>query len=233
MVQPTGWPLAVFLGVVAVAAVLPVVGVVRGSASADRGRRGLWAGGALVVWMLATAGFAWSGVAQGPAPFPFLAGLLVLNLVGAVGLGLSRWGTALLQLPIGWLVGFHAFRVPLEVVLHAWAQRGTVPVEMSWSGENFDVLTGILAVVVGPLAHRWPRLVWVFEAVGVAMLVNIVRIVVRSTPGSPFYTGVEPPVLLAAYWPTVWIATVCVFFAVAGHVVVGRWLWRARDRPAA
>lgn len=233
MIQPTGVPLVAFLLVVAFAAVVPVVGILRGTPAADRDTTRWQVGLAAGVWLLLPALFAWSGVAHGPAPFPFLAGLLVLNLVLAVLLGLSKWGVALSALPIGWLVGFHAFRLPLEMVLHAWAEAGTVPVVMSWSGQNFDVVTALLAIAVAPFAHRSRAAVWIFQGVGVVMLLNIVRIVAQSTPGSPgspVYTGVEPPVLLAAHWPTVWIATVCVFAAVAGHVVVGRSLVR-RPRP--
>ena len=233
MVPPSPASLAVFLAVVAFAGGLPVAGILAGTPAAARPatlRRVL---GLLLGWLALSSLVALAGWARGPAGFPVAAGLLVLNLALAVALGFSRWGDALLRLPIAWLVGFHVFRLPLEAVLHAWAEGGTVPADISWGGENFDVLTALLAPVVAWVAHRSRAAVVVFELLGVAMLANIVRIVIRSTPGSPLFSGVEPPVQLAAHWPTVWIATVCVFAAVAGHVVIARWLLQSRGEALA
>ena len=60
---------------------------------------------------------------------------------------------------VGALVLAQGFRLPLEWVMHGAAEAGVMPVQMSWSGWNFDVVTGALALVVGTLSvlGRAPR----------------------------------------------------------------------------
>lgn len=71
------------------------------------------------------------------------------NLAG-LGFALSPAGARLVAgLPIAALVGFHAFRLPLEFVLHRWYIEGALPVQMTYSACNLDILTGIGAVLAG------------------------------------------------------------------------------------
>jgi hypothetical protein len=89
---------------------------------------------------------------QGPAAF----GLLVLTIVvlaallafGGVGRRLA------LFVPFPALVAVQGFRLPLELAMHAMYDRGIMPVEMSFSGRNFDVVTGATALVVAALVLR-------------------------------------------------------------------------------
>ena len=77
---------------------------------------------------------------------------LVLMLLLSVGLGVSPVGRRLAAgLPLAVLVGFQGFRLPLELMMHRAYEYGVMPVEMSYSGFNFDIVTGITAVVVATL----------------------------------------------------------------------------------
>ena len=169
---------------------------------APRLRRPAWFGAVsvgLVGYWVATAAYAGSGVAQVPESFVFMAPLLLLNLALAVGLGLSPVGRRLARLPGTVLIGFHLFRLPLEVVLHSWADQGVVPVAMSWGGQNLDVLTPVLALAMLPFVRRFRWLALLFSAVGFGFLINIFRIVAQHLPGSPLWTGTGDPILLGAY----------------------------------
>jgi hypothetical protein len=136
-----------------------------------------------------------------------------------------------LKLPIAALVGFHAFRLPLELVLHRWHAEGVLPVQMTYVGHNFDIISGILALPVAGLLlwakpvsrlHRW--LVLGFNLVGFALLMTVMSIAVRSAP-LPLRTYMnDPPVLLLFYAPYTWILPVCVAGALFGHLLVFRWL---------
>ncbi len=65
----------------------------------------------------------------------------------AVALAFSSVGARMTtQLPVVALVGFQAFRLLLEVVLHRLHVEGVIPVTMTWGGPNLDVLTGVLAL---------------------------------------------------------------------------------------
>ena len=201
-------------------------------------RRGFTVG--VVVWMALWAGFGLSGMGLSTElPFVVLAIPFMLNTLLAIGVAASPVGERLSHLPIAMLVGFQGFRLPLEITLHGFAAQDVVPDAMTWTGQNLDVITGVLAILLIPLAKRSKWLVLAFEVIGVALLLNVFRVVAMNIPGSPIAvdTG-DVPMLIAAYTPINWIVGVCVFAAITGHVVIGRWLWREWNptdeaRPAA
>lgn len=227
MVWPDPVSLVIFLGVVIGVSVAVVVAITLAFEPGRRLRIGAIASASMLAWLGATGGLAASGIWQVERMFPLVAPYAFGCLFVAFAIGLSPVGKRLAEhTPIAALVGFHAFRIPLELVLHAWAEQGTVPHDISYLGQNFDIVPAVLALLVAPFAKRAPWLVLVFEVVGAAMLLNIIRIVGQNTPGSPLFTPHgEPPLLLAAYVPTTWIVSICVMFAIAGHVVIARWLW--------
>ncbi|MDC0716054.1 hypothetical protein [Nannocystis bainbridge] len=185
-----------------------------------------------IAWLVITGLVSASGVLAAdtlpPRALFFFAGSLGV----ALGFALTRPGARLADgLPIAALVGFQAFRLPLELVLHSWYRQGTVPIQMTYEACNLDIVTGVAAVLAGLwLWRRGPSrpLVWAFNLLGTALLVNVGAIAVLSSP-VPFrvFTD-EPAVLLVFHFPYGWIAPFCVGAALAGHVIVFRWL--ARDR---
>jgi hypothetical protein len=181
---------------------------------------------AAIVWMAVT----WFAAARGalrdfdsnPPPFALLVGAIVLL---ALRISLTRYGRRLARgIPLWMLVGVQAFRFPLELAMHELAVRGTMPVQMSYTGRNFDIVTGITAVVVAALVatrRGGARLVLVWNVVGLALLVNIVTIAILSTPrfrafgDDALNTFVFDP-------PFVWLPAVMVLAALAGHLLIFR-----------
>ena len=92
---------------------------------------------------------------------------------------------------------------------------------MTWTGQNYDIASGILALIAAPFASTRPALARVFNWLGAALLLNVLRVVVMSSP-LPFAWSVEPPLVVAAFAPYHLIGTVCVAAALAGHVVLFR-----------
>ncbi len=183
----------------------------------------------LGTWLGIMAFFVRSGaLASSPMPaFPIF--FLLMN-GGALALGLSRFGKNIsITLPLWALVGFQAFRLPLELVLHSWADQGTIPGTMTWTGQNFDSISGILALVCAPLSLKSKAAGWVANFAGIALLLNVARVAVMSSP-LPFAWGTEPPLLLAMNFPYVLIVPVCVGGALAGHVILTRALLRRETR---
>jgi hypothetical protein len=157
-----------------------------GEASAATGRAWI-ALVAAIVWMSATWIAASSGVLRWweatPPPFLLLvAAIVTLGFVIAFG----RCGRLLTSgLPLWTLVGVQGFRLPLELAMHALYDRGIVPVQMSYSGRNFDIVTGASALIVAALvragsAPRWLVATW--NVLGLALLANVVAIAILSTP---------------------------------------------------
>jgi hypothetical protein len=198
----------------------------RGLDAAERRRAVLAAGGSLALVLGVSAAMAELGLVRALAgTYAFVAFPLFWNAL-ALGTALSPLGrrmAAHLSLPM--LVGFQAFRWPLELVLHGWYREGVLPVQMTFEGSNFDILTGVLAVgTAAGLRYGWlpPWSAWIFNLVGLALLGAVVRIAVLSSP-VPLRTYLhEPTVLLAFHAPFVWIISICVAGALFGHVLTFR-----------
>ncbi len=195
--------------------------------ASGRRRRALLAAALLAVWMTVTWTLADFGVLArfDAAPPPFL--VLVALSVAAATVGFSSLGSRLAAgTSLAVLVGFQAFRLPLELVMHRAAVEGVMPLQMSWSGRNFDVATGIGAAIVGLwlALGRPPRaVVWLWNVAGTALLVNVVGVAVASLPRFHAF-GSDPASLntWVAYPPYVWLPTVLVPSAVLGHILVTR-----------
>jgi hypothetical protein len=150
-------------------------------------------------------------------PFFFGTVLVVSLLTGLSPAG----GRMAATTPVAALVAFQAFRLPLELILHGWVEQGTIPETMTWSGQNWDVISGIVAVVAAPLASRSRAAAWAANLIGAILLMNVMRVAMMSSP-LPFGWGVEPPLLLGLFLPYAWIGPVCVGGALIGHIVLTR-----------
>lgn len=208
---------AAFLGIVSSVLVALIVAV--GLATGSRRRTGAFALG-LAAWLAALSGYVASGVMVQPMPWVPL--FLLASTLAAIGLAASPLGGALARaLPLWALVGFQGFRLPLELVLHAWGEGGTIPTSMTWEGSNLDVISGIVALLLAPMAIRWRSAAWLANLVGSLLLLNVVRVAVLSSP-LPIGWEVDPPLLLALHLPYALIVPVCVAGALLGHLVLSR-----------
>jgi len=151
---------------------------------------------------------------------------VIANLVIVVALAWSPFGKKLAAaVPLAGLVGYQVFRIPVEWMLHRLFIEGIVPVQMTYAGRNFDIVTGVTAAIVAVilLSGRRPiPLVLAWNVMGLALLANIVAVAVLSTPVPfrAFQTG--PPNLLPSMFPFVWLPTFLVPAALFGHLVVFR-----------
>ena len=126
------------------------------------------------------------------------------------------------------IVGIQAFRFPLELVMHQAATSGLMPPQMSYSGRNFDIVTGILAIPVAWVAARSTRsrvLVAVWNAIGTLLLVNVVTIAVASLPTFAAF-GPDRLNTWVADSPYVLLPAILVPAAVFGHALTWRKLLR-------
>lgn len=188
-------------------------------------RRAIIAGVGCVAWMVLITAIVKSGFIK-EQPMPRLMILFAAINIAAILLALSRVGGWLAAgLPLATLVAFQGFRLPLEFVLHSWAGQGVIPTTMTWTGQNFDIISGLAAVVLAPVVYMNRSLAvgaaWVANVVGLVLLLNVARVAIFSSP-LPFAWDVQPPLQLAFHVPYVWIASVCVAGALSGHVILTR-----------
>lgn len=227
MVRPSlGSTLAFLAVVVSVALAFPAAVWVGTEAALGPGparRAALRACGATLLVLGVSALLAASGaLASVPRGLGVMAYLLAC-LAGAVLLAFSPLGQRMAHgLPLHALVGFHVFRLPLELVLHRWYMEGVIPEQMTYEGQNFDVVTGVLALVLAPLLYLGKlsrRTAIAFNLVGLGLLANVGAIALLSSP-VPLRTFTnEPPLLLALHAPYTWIVPVCVGGALLGHLL--------------
>jgi hypothetical protein len=170
---------------------------------------------------------------DGWAATPPPALLLILGLtVLTVLIVLSVLGARLAGgIPLAAVVLLQSFRIPVEWVLHRLALEGAAPVAMTWAGRNFDIVSGVTALVLGGALlrggriPRWVVLAW--NVLGLALLANVVAIAVLATP--PFHRIPGPPNLLPGAFPWVWLPSFLVQVALGSHLLVFRQLRRARE----
>ena len=192
---------------------------------------------ATATWLAVTLALAASGRLSFTSRPP-TAGVLIAVGVGlAIAVGTSRLGARLATgIPLAALIGMQAFRFPLELMLHRAYREGLMPVQMSYSGFNFDILTGLSAIVVALYIARRPNAVAVariWNAAGIVLLANILTIAVVSTPTPIRVFHNEPANEWIAHAPWVWLPAVFVVAAIVGHIVIFRRLRyesRARGR---
>ena len=137
---------------------------------------------------------------------------------------MSRDGGAIARaLPLWALVAAQAFRLPLELAMHQAGIARVMPTALSFGGLNFDIVTGATAIVLAALvaAGRAPRaLVIAWNVMGLGFLAVILFVAVATMPGNPLAGDV--PNTWVCYVPFVWLPTVLVPAAIAGHILVFR-----------
>lgn len=178
------------------------------------------------LWMAGTyiaAAARWLHFPPGP---PTMMVVFALLTILSVGLGLSPVGRRLAAgLPLAVLVGVQGFRLPLELMMHRAYDYGLMPRVMSYSGLNFDIVTGTTAIIVAvllALGRVGPRTVRAWNVMGTLLLINIIVIALLAAP-TPWRVFREPP---ANVWvttaPYIWLPAVMVAFAILGHLLIYR-----------
>ncbi len=227
-----------FATIIALVAILAIAFIVAIRNCGDSGESSTekfyWVGIAVLIvflWLVTSSLISKSGIlmefTRRPPPFVLMA--FGFTLATAI-LSFSPIGSRLVKgLSIGWLIGFQAFRIPVELWLHRLYQEGVTPVQMTYSGRNFDIISGLLGLALGlwALKSQPPRwAIWLFNLVGLGLLINIVTVAILSTPTNLRQFFNEPANTFVAYWPYVWLPAFLVQAAWFGHLLVFRWLRR-------
>jgi hypothetical protein len=192
-------------------------------------RAGVIAAAFIVPIMIAEYAIAAGGILQHweRRPPPFVLAVAVPILLALVAASSSIGRTVAATSSFALLISIQAFRFPLELAMHHAATIGLMPPQMSYSGRNFDIVTGALALPVAWLSAKsitWRPVIFWWNLLGTALLVNIVAIAVASTPTFAAF-GPERLNTWIADAPYVWLPTILVPAAAFGHVVIWRKLF--------
>src|SRR5579863_3725078 len=180
----------------------------------------------IAVLMAVQLGLAYSGILGqwNRTPPPMVLMLLVCFAITVVFAysGIGEEMAATLSYTV--LIGAQAFRFPLELWMqHASVER-VIPRQMTYSGANLDIISGLTAMVVAAVAARGlaPRwLITGWNALGSLLLLNVIVIAVRSMPMIQAYGPFRMNARVADA-PFVWLPGVLVQAALLGHLLVWR-----------
>ena len=185
-------------------------------------------GGVLALLLLLSVAASVSGLIDNfDSNPPYLMRFLLPHIVFALIIGsVSPYGRRLaLGLPVAVLVGLQAFRIPVELLLHGLYSDGIAPVQVTYLGWNFDIVTGLTAIPVAWLAARGKAsrtLLIAWNTLGLATLGNIVIVALTSMPGPSRLFMNEPSARFITSLPYIFIPTLFVTTALLGHVLLFR-----------
>src|SRR5262245_10992033 len=177
-------------------------------------------------WMVLAWAAAMSGSLQqwDTRPRPFLFAIVGTRLLSLI-LAFAGVGTRIAQyMPLWAIVAIQSFRLPLELAMHALSERGIMPIQMTYTGRNFDIVTGTTAILVAILVktgYGGHRLVMVWNVLGLSLLVNVVSVAIATMPLIRAFADDHVVTVLPSP-ALVLLPAVMVLAALAGHLVIFR-----------
>jgi hypothetical protein len=179
--------------------------------------------GVLLVWMVFVSVWSLSGIMADFTRFPanFFPVIGPALLVPVLLLFSKSWKEILSNIPIANFIRLQHFRVFVELLLWALFAASVLPVQMTFEGRNFDVLSGLTAPVIAWLAARnkiskTGLVVWNILCLGI--LINIIAIAILSTPSPIRVFMNEPANTIVTIFPVSWLPGFLAPFAFALHI---------------
>ncbi|MDL5049164.1 hypothetical protein QQ054_24425 [Oscillatoria amoena NRMC-F 0135] len=141
----------------------------------------------IMIWSILVATVALTGLAGRFELFPLnIAPMLFIPLAGILWITCAaRTKEILKHVPIRVLASLQVFRVGVEILLWMLFIQNLLPEQMTFEGQNFDILAGVTAPLVAYFFSENKKLMIVWNLLSLALLINIVTIAILSMP-SPF-----------------------------------------------
>jgi len=122
-----------------------------------------------------------------------------------------------------WLIYLQSFRILVEIAIWLLVRNGLLPVQMSFEGRNFDILTGLLAFPVGYycfVKKTWsPVIALLYNIAGLVLLVNIVTISTLSMPTPLRVFHNQPDSSVLTRFPFIYVSGLLVPLAYTLHIL--------------
>lgn len=163
-------------------------------------------------WAILVSGLSLAGVMGNFNVFPFNIGpLLLLPLIISIVFTFSKSLREVLpHIHPGRIIRLQVFRVFVEILLWFLFIDNLLPIQMTFEGRNFDVLSGLTAPLIAFLAFRnkisKPVLI-AWNLICLGLLINIVTVAILSMPTPIRYFMNEPANTIVAQFPISWLPT--------------------------
>lgn len=179
---------------------------------------------AIVAWTALISILAWTQFFANFSSVPprfFVVLLIPLSTAILLSLFSGTLAEILRQIPPQRLIYIQSFRILVEVLIWLLFIQELLPIQMTFEGMNFDVLTGLTAPFVAYLCFQkkaWPKWVAIaWNIMGLILVFTIVTIAILSFP-TPFrYFMNEPANRIVAQFPFVWLPGILVTVAYSMH----------------
>ncbi|MDF9799447.1 hypothetical protein OKW21_004710 [Catalinimonas alkaloidigena] len=189
------------------------------------------------VWLVALSVMSLSGFLSDYSALPprmFIV-LIVPLLVLILLLRSKSFNNYIKEIPAHKIIFLQVFRVPVEYFLWLLFTANITPVQMTFEGRNWDIVTGLLAPIVAYAIYKKPKLsrplAFSFNLLGLLLLINIVTIAILSLP-TPFRQFMNEPANVAVSWfPIVFLPGILVPMAYYLHAISFKQLM-ARDKDS-
>ena len=168
--------------------------------------------GVLIGWAVIVSVVSLTGIMGNFEIFPFnISPLLILPLIASILFTFSRSLREVLpHIHPARIIRLQVFRVFVEILLWFLFLDNLLPIQMTFEGQKFDVLSGLTAQLIAFLTFRnkLPKSVLIiWNLVCLALLINIVTVAILSMP-TPFrYFMNEPANTIVAQFPISWLPT--------------------------
>lgn len=176
----------------------------------------------LILWAGIVSVWSVSGRMSDFTLFPFnLMPVMVIPLITIIVITFSKTSSEIIpHLDTVQIVRLQGFRVLVEILLWALYVRNLAPVQMTFEGRNFDVISGITALMVayGLARKRVSNLMlvtWNLACLG--LLINIVAIAILSMPSPVRQFHNDPANTIVTQFPYSWLPAFLVPLAYGLH----------------
>lgn len=174
--------------------------------------------------------YVWSrfGIFSNFEIFPFNAlPMVIIPLIVILIFTVSKTTKEILaHIPQESLVKLQSFRFYVEVLLWALYASALLPIQMTFEGRNFDIITGVTAVLLTTrlgnfmLLDKLPKFMLIlWNILGLALLVNIVGIAIFSMPSPLRYFMNEPANTIITEFPVSLLPALLVPLAYLLHIL--------------
>ncbi len=176
----------------------------------------------LVIWASFVSVWSGSGRMANFSMFPFnVLPILIIPLITILVIVFSKtFREIIIHVPPQNLVRLQGFRFFVELLLWVLYMQNQLPVQMTFEGRNFDVLTGLSAPVVAYLISRQklsPTFLFIWNVLCLGLLANIVGVAILSMPAPIRMFMNDPANTIVTMLPVSWLPGLLVPLAYSLH----------------
>lgn len=178
------------------------------------------------VWIFLTAFAAWRGdLANLDSTVPTLLIFALIQIAAVLYfVYATKTGEAMMRVPQWILIGGQSIRIPIEMLFAKLSAVGLFPLELTYSGLNFDVIVGFLGLVLGVLIFRkgesgLRKAMIAFNIVGLIFLMRIAFHLSGSLPSRFQFLYYPQNTAIITIFPMQWIPLFMMPLALVCHLL--------------